>query len=94
MMDESKTAGSAGKMVQYDASAYGTKVLTNALNVKSVGSVIDYVTLTGTKTAIQTGSATSGTDYDIGFKQKIAYTDEKLTTGSYRIIVTFLGSNT
>jgi hypothetical protein len=92
---ESKPAGSAGKMVNYTAGAYGpgSEALLNALKVKSGSGV--YVTLSAADQAIQTGLATATSDYDIGLKQKVEYGDKKVPTGSsYRIVVTFTGSNT
>ncbi len=91
--DGGKPAGTEGKMAEYNGGSYvsGGEYLTNALQVKTVGGSIGYVTLAGTDTPIQTGSGNS--NYDIGLKQEIVAGDPALTAPNvYRIVVTFTGS--
>ena len=89
----SKPAGTAGKMAEYSGSAYvlsGT-VLANTAQVKS--GTGNYITLTGSNQAVQAGTATGITSYDIGIKQQIDQTDPALDGDHrYRIVITFTGA--
>lgn len=98
-MDESKIAGTAGKMANYTGSAYAASGnLAAAMHVagasvptKTTGAD---VALLGTDQLIETGlDAVDAQSMAITIGQTVAYTDPTLPGSNvYRIIVTFTGS--
>jgi hypothetical protein len=92
-LDGGKPTGSAGKMVEYDGKNYVSPVrmLTSPVYVKSGTGT--YQALSGTETTIQEGTSTTGTDYNIGVRQTISYSDAVLQgSNQYRVVITFIGS--
>ncbi|MGD0535177.1 MAG: hypothetical protein ABR999_07005 [Methanoregula sp.] len=103
-MDNSKTSGTAGKMADWNGTAYNTTSSISLGSAMLVGATTATgftgatVTLTGSDQAIATGTgatAAAGTfnALPLTFQQSVTYADPSLISPDvYRIIVTFTGS--
>jgi PKD repeat protein len=91
-LDNSKPAGSTGKMAEWSGSAYvvSGKILSNAVQVKS--GTGNYILLSGTNQQIQAGNSPGLVSYHIGMEQLILPADPALSGNNrYRVVVTFTG---